>query len=58
MGPSDGNESRLSLPVGVGNDKWVDRKNKEDSDCSVNFFWDPSGGEMFERSLVVNPGGS
>ena len=58
MGPSDGNESRLSLPVGVGNDKWVDRKNKAGSDCSVNFFWDPSGGEMFERSWVVNPGGS
>ena len=50
MGPDDGNESRHSLPVGVGNDKRVDRKNKASSDCSVNVFWDPSGREMVERS--------
>jgi len=50
MGPDDSNESRHSLPMGVGNDKWVDRKNKASSDCSVNVFWDPSGREMVERS--------
>jgi len=49
MGPDDSNESRHSLPVGVGNDERVDRKNKASSDCSVNVFWDPSGGEMVER---------
>ena len=35
MGPDDSNESRHSLPMGVGNDKRVDRKNKASSDCSV-----------------------
>ena len=39
-----------TLPMGVGNDKRVDRKNKASSDCSVNVFWDPSGREMVERS--------
>jgi len=38
MGPDDGNESRRSLPVGVRNDKRVDRKNKISSDCSGNVF--------------------
>jgi len=42
MGPNDGNESRHLLPAGVGNNKWVDRKNKANSNCSVNVFWDPS----------------
>ena len=46
MGPDDSNESRHSLPMGVGNDKRVDRKNKACSDCSVNVFWDPSGRNM------------
>jgi len=46
MGPDDSDESRYSLPMGVGNDKRVDRKNKASSDCSVNVFWDPSGREM------------
>jgi len=50
MGPDDSNESRHSLPTGVGNDKRVDRKNKASSNCSVNVFWDPSGREMVERS--------
>jgi len=50
MGPDDSNESRHSLPMGVGNDKRVDRKNKASSDCSVNVFWDPSGREMVGRS--------
>ena len=50
MGTDDSNESRHSLPMGVGNDKRVDRKNKASSDCSVNVFWDPSGREMVERS--------
>ena len=50
MGPDDSNESRHSLPMGVGNDKRVDRKNKASSNCSVNVFWDPSGREMVERS--------
>jgi len=50
MGPDDSNESRHSLPMGVGNDKRVDCKNKASSDCSVNVFWDPSGREMVERS--------
>jgi len=31
MGPDDGNESRHSLPMGVGNDKRVDRNNNSDS---------------------------
>ena len=50
MGPDDSNESRHSLPMGVGNDKRVHRKNKASSDCSVNVFWDPSGREMVGRS--------
>jgi len=50
IGPDDGNESRHSLPVGVGNDKQVDRKNKASSDCSVKIFWNPSGREMMKRS--------
>ena len=50
MGPDDSNESRHSLPMGVGTDKRVDRKNKASSDCSVNVFWDPDGREMVERS--------
>ena len=54
MGPDDINESRHSLPMGVGNNKRVDRKNKVSSDCSVNVFWDPSGGEMVERSWFFN----
>ena len=49
-GPDDSNESRHSLPMGVGNDKRVDRKNKASSNCSVNVSWDPSGREMVERS--------
>ena len=40
----------INLLMGVGNDKWVDRKNKASSDCSVNVFWDASGREMVERS--------
>ena len=47
-GPDDNNESRHSLPMGVGNDKRVDHKNKASSNCSVNDFWDPSGREMVE----------
>ena len=50
MGPDDSNESRHSLPIGVGNDQRVDRKNKARSNCSVNVFGDPSGREMVERS--------
>ena len=50
MGTDDSNESRHSLPMGVGSDKRVDRKNKASSDCSVNVFWDPSGREMVGRS--------
>ena len=50
MGPDDSNETRHSLPMGVGNDKRVDRKNKASSDCSVNVFGNPSGREMVERS--------
>jgi len=50
MGPDDSNESRHSLPMGVGNDKRVDRKNKASSNSSVNVFWDPSRREMVERS--------
>jgi len=50
MGPDDSNESRHSLPIGVGNDNRVDRKNKASSDCSVNVFCDLSGTEMVERS--------
>jgi len=29
MGPDDGNESRHSLPVGVGNNKQADRRKKQ-----------------------------
>jgi len=50
MGPDDSNESRHSMPMGVGNHKRFDRKNKASSDCSVDAFWDPSGREMVERS--------
>jgi len=50
MVPDDSNESRHSLPMGVGNNKQVDRKNKASSDCSINVFWDPSGREMLEQS--------
>jgi len=50
MGPDYSNESRHSLPMGVGNDKRIDHKNKASSNCSVNGFWDPSGIEMVERS--------
>ena len=50
MGPDDSNESRHSLPIGVGNDKRIDHKNKASSDCSVNVFWDPSRREMVGRS--------
>jgi len=49
MGPYGSNESQNSAPVGVGNDKRVDRKNKASSDCSKNVFWDPSGKEMVEQ---------
>jgi len=49
MGRDDSNESQHSLPIGVGNDKRVDRKNKTNSDCSVNVFWNPSGREIVER---------
>jgi len=42
MGPDDSNEVRHSLPVGVGNDKRVDRKSKSSSDCSNNVFSDCS----------------
>jgi len=38
MGPDESNESRHSLPMGVGNDKRVDRKNKASSDFSINVF--------------------
>jgi len=55
MGPDDSNESRHSLPIGVGNDKRVDHKNKASSDCSVNVFWDPSRRKMVERSCDFNP---
>jgi len=55
MGPDDSSESQQSLPMGVGNDKRVDRKKKASSDCSVNVFWDPNGKEMVKRSLVFNP---
>ena len=50
MGPDYSNESRHSLPMGVGNDKRFDCKNKASSDCSVIVFWDPSRREMVERS--------
>jgi len=50
MRPDHSNESQHSLPMGVGNDKRVDRKNKASSDCSVDVSWDPSGREMVERS--------
>jgi len=50
MGPDDSNESRHSLPMGVGNDIKIGRKTKASCDCSVNVFWDPSGREMVERS--------
>jgi len=50
MGPDDSNKSRHSLPVGVGNDKRVDRQNKASSDFSVNVFWDPSEREMVQPS--------
>jgi len=50
MGPDNSNETRHSLPMGVGNDKRVDHKNKASSDCSVNDFWDPSGRDKVERS--------
>jgi len=36
MGPHYSNESQHSLPMGVGNDKRVDRNNKASSDCSVD----------------------
>jgi len=52
---TNSNVSRHSLPMGVGNDKQVDRKNKASSDCSVNVFGDPSGRKMVERSWVLNP---
>ena len=50
MGPDDSNKSRHSLPMGVGNNKQVDRKNKASSDCSIDVFWNPSRREMEERS--------
>jgi len=50
MGSDHSNESRHSLPMGVGNDKRVDRKNKASSDCSVNVLWDPIGRNLVERS--------
>jgi len=50
MGPDDSNESQHSLPMDVGNDERVDRKNKASSDCNVNVFLDLSGREMVERS--------
>ena len=49
MEPDDSNESRHSLPMCVGNDERVDRKNKANSDCSINVLWNPSGREMVER---------
>jgi len=49
MGPDDSNESRHSLPMGVGTYKRIDRKNKASSNCSVNVFWDPSAREMVIR---------
>jgi len=42
MGPDESNKSRHSLPMGVGNDKRVDHKNKASSDSSFNVIWDPS----------------
>ena len=53
MGPDDNNESRHSLPMGVGNDKRVDCKIKTSSDCSVNVSWDPSGREMVTESVNI-----
>jgi len=50
MEPDDSNESRHSLPMGMGNDERIDRINKASSDCSVNVFWNPSGRDMVERS--------
>jgi len=50
MGSDYSNESRHSMPMGVANDKRVDRKNKASSNCSVHVFWDPSGRKMAERS--------
>ena len=35
MGPDDSNESRHSLPMGVGNNKQVDRKNKKQAAIAV-----------------------
>ena len=55
MGSDHSNESRHSLPMVVGNDKRVDRKNKASSDCSVNVLWDPIGRNLVERSWVFNP---
>jgi len=43
MGPDDSNESRHSLPMGVGNDKRVDHS-------SLNVFWDPSRREIEEQN--------
>ena len=50
MRPDYSNKSQHSLPMGVGNDKRVDRKNKAIGDCSVNVFWDPRGRKMVDRS--------
>ena len=47
MGPDDSNESRHSLPMGVGHNKRVDRKNNASNDCSVHVFWDTSAGERW-----------
>jgi len=54
MGIDNGNESRHSLPMGVGNDKRVDRKDEASSDCSDNVFWESSGREMVEQNWVFN----
>jgi len=49
MGPGDSNESRHSLPMGVGNDKRVG------AIAALMSPRVPSGKEMVERSLVFNP---
>jgi len=38
MGPDDSNESRHSLPMGVGNDKRVDCKNKQAAIAALMSF--------------------
>jgi len=44
-----------TLPMGVGNDKRVDRKNKASSDCSVNVFGNPKRKRVGGTKLSFNP---